>query len=109
MLVSTPKGTGGGYGVGYDMETMLAYNPDMQKYVCLICLKIEFHRNVGEILLRNCHNGISIFSCSECIIKFSLTNNSVLLAEIQAKKICFSFDQQKCSLPLLFFKYAFSL
>lgn len=31
MLVSTPKGTGGGYGVGYDMESMMAYNPDLQK------------------------------------------------------------------------------
>ena len=31
MLVSTPKGTGGGYGVGYDMESMMAYNADLQK------------------------------------------------------------------------------
>ncbi|XP_067931955.1 mitogen-activated protein kinase 7-like isoform X2 [Watersipora subatra] len=30
MLVSTPKGTGGGYGVGFDMESMMAYNPDLQ-------------------------------------------------------------------------------
>ena len=31
MLMSTPKGTGGGYGVGFDMESMMAYNPDLLK------------------------------------------------------------------------------
>lgn len=33
MLVSTPKSMGGGYGVGFDMESMMAYNPDLHKWV----------------------------------------------------------------------------